>query len=312
MKICLDAGHYGKYNPSPCNRMYYESKMVWKLHLLLKGYLKNYGIKVITTRDNQANDKALYERGQMASGCNLFISLHSNAADKESVDYPVAYCAINGSADDIGLALAQCVEKTMRTNQKARIEHRTGNHGDYYGVIRGATAAGVPGLILEHSFHTNNRATAWLMDDLNLDKMARAEAQEIAKFYGIIKSDSDKSPAGPGEQKPNKNPTNPTKEHPEGFIQAADGKRWWYQYKDGTYPSNGWAYLTEKTGGTSGWYLFDKAGYMLTGYQTAPDGRNFFLCQTPGIHEGQCMVTDDQGELIIAAYDMRSRKYITK
>lgn len=96
----------------------------------------------------------------------------------------------------------------------------------------------------------------------------------------------------------------------EGFIQAADGNRWWYQYKDGSYPSASWAYLTERTGGTSGWYLFDKDGYMLTGYQTAPDGQRFFLCPEPGISEGQCMVTNDQGQLKIAKYDMNARKYI--
>ena len=94
----------------------------------------------------------------------------------------------------------------------------------------------------------------------------------------------------------------------EGFIRAADGKRWWYQYKDGTYPT-GWAYLTEKTGGTSGWYLFDRDGYMLTGHQTAPDGKKYFLCPERGIYEGQCMVTDSQGKLIIAGYDMAAGKY---
>ena len=98
-------------------------------------------------------------------------------------------------------------------------------------------------------------------------------------------------------------------EYPEGFIRAADGKRWWYQCKDGTYPT-GWAYLTEKTGGTSGWYLFDRDGYMLTGYQAAPDGRKYFLCPEAGIHEGQCMVTDSQGQLIIAGYDTAAGKYI--
>lgn len=96
--------------------------------------------------------------------------------------------------------------------------------------------------------------------------------------------------------------------HTEGFLRAADGRRWWYQYRDGSYASNGWAWLTEKTGGTSGWYLFDKAGYMLTGCQKAPSGRNYFLCPE-GIHEGKCMVTNDQGELMIAEYDTVLKKY---
>ena len=33
-KICLDAGHVGsKYNQSPVVKTYYESAMVWALHL---------------------------------------------------------------------------------------------------------------------------------------------------------------------------------------------------------------------------------------------------------------------------------------
>ena len=96
----------------------------------------------------------------------------------------------------------------------------------------------------------------------------------------------------------------------EGFLQAADGKRWWYQFKDGSYASHGWRWLTEKTGGTSGWYLFDDAGYMLTGRQTAPDGREYYLCQRPGIDEGKCMVTDEKGILKIAEWDREKERYV--
>ena len=103
------------------------------------------------------------------------------------------------------------------------------------------------------------------------------------------------------------------KEYPQGFIQAADGIRWWYQFKDGSYARNGWYWLTEATGGTSGWYLFDDAGYMLTGYQTDPAGERFFLCQDKGIHEGQCMVTDERGVLrIVGEYDFEEHKYVRR
>ena len=66
----------------------------------------------------------------------------------------------------------------------------------------------------------------------------------------------------------------------------------------------------EVTTGTSAWYLFDAAGYMLTGYQAAPDGRKYLLCPDKGVNEGKCMVTDDQGALQIAEYDEISRRYI--
>ena len=97
----------------------------------------------------------------------------------------------------------------------------------------------------------------------------------------------------------------------EGFKRAADGRRWWYQYADGSYAANGWYWLTEATGGTSGWYLFDAEGYMLTGYQQDPAGEWFFLCPDAGIHEGQCMITDARGVLRIAGqYDFRNHCYI--
>lgn len=98
----------------------------------------------------------------------------------------------------------------------------------------------------------------------------------------------------------------------EGFQQAADGRRWWYQYSDGTYACNGWYWLTERTGGTSGWYLFDAEGYMLTGYQVDPAGEAFLLCPEAGNHEGQCMVTDGRGALqIVDQYDFDRHQYVT-
>ena len=59
---------------------------------------------------------------------------------------------------------------------------------NYYGVLNGARQANAPGLILEHSFHTQTRATKWLMVDSNLDKLAQAEAKVIAEHYGQVKT----------------------------------------------------------------------------------------------------------------------------
>ena len=188
VRICLDAGHYGRYyNQSPANKKYYESEMMWKLHLLLKKHLEAYGIEVITTRSSIDKDLALTARGNTAKGCNLFLSLHSNAVGSninEKVDYPIAFVPINGKGDELGKKLAAVVQKTMGTQQAGRIESRRGDNGDYYGVIRGATAAGVVGIILEHSFHTNTKAANWLMNASNLEKLAQAEAQVIAAHFG--------------------------------------------------------------------------------------------------------------------------------
>ena len=188
IKICLDAGHYGKYNQSPAVPEYYESDIVWKLHLKLKTYLEELGIEVYTTRKDQNEKLGLTARGKKAKGCDLFLSMHSNAvSDKvnETVDYPVAFVPINGSADKLGKLLAECVEQVMNTKQTSRSMSKKSEKGnwDYYSVLQGATEVGVPGIILEHSFHTNTKATKWLMKDSNLDKLAKAEAEVIDKYF---------------------------------------------------------------------------------------------------------------------------------
>lgn len=188
VRICLDAGHYGKYNQSPAVKSYYESDMTWKLHRYLKKELEALSIGVVVTRSDQNTDKGLYERGTASKGCDLFISIHSNAVGNgvnEGVDYPVAYVLLDGSSTDIGLKLVKTVEKVMGTVQGGRTATRRGDNGEYYGVLRGAVAVGTPGIILEHSFHTNTKMTKWLSDDGNLQRLAKAEAECIASHYGI-------------------------------------------------------------------------------------------------------------------------------
>lgn len=186
MKICLDAGHYGKYNQSPVNAAYWESDFSWKFHLLLKTALEGYGIEVVTTRTAQAADLKLELRGQKSAGCDLFLSIHSNACSDSSADYPLACCCVNGTADVLGNELAKIVGKCMGSSGKARIWKREGNGGsDYYGVLRGAASVGTPSILLEHGFHTNPRNTNWLMNDENLRRMAAAEAETIAAYYDV-------------------------------------------------------------------------------------------------------------------------------
>ena len=197
-KICLDAGHYGKYNRSPIVPEYYESERMWKLTELLAAALKKRGVTVVKTRTNQASDLALVSRGKKAQGCDLFLSLHSNASSTETPDFPVAIVFrddtktnLDERSEDIGLKLAKVCADVMGTKQEGRIMTRA-NSGDrdgngykddeYYGVLHGAKLVKVPGVIMEHSFHTNKRAAQWLLSDSNLSKLAEAEADILAAW----------------------------------------------------------------------------------------------------------------------------------
>lgn len=88
--------------------------------------------------------------------------------------------------DVLGQQLANVVHQVMGTAQAGTIWKRQGDNGDYYGVLRGATKVGTPAILLEHSYHTNLRATNWLLSDANLQKMAEAEANVIAAFFGLL------------------------------------------------------------------------------------------------------------------------------
>lgn len=200
MKICLDAGHYGKYNQSPVNKNYYESVAMLKLTKYQKEYLEQYkDVEVILTRTDE-KDMALFARGQKAKGCKLFLSSHTNAAGAESVDYPVVYGSFDnrGNAKEFGLKLSQVIQSTMKTKQAAKYATRVGSSGkdEYYGVLRGARAAGLNHYyIVEHSFHTNKAATNWLLSEDNLKKLAKAEVEAIAAYFGLVKKSAPVTPA---------------------------------------------------------------------------------------------------------------------
>lgn len=194
--ICLDAGHYADYNRCPAIPEYYESRMNWKLHLLLKKELESYGMKVITTRSDPEKDLGLQARGRVGKDADLVLSLHSNAVGSsagengmnESVDYVVAYVPIDGSVNNLGQTLAEAVAAQMETTQNPRAVSKKGSgEWDYYSVIYGAVSVGTPGIILEHSFHTCSRSVRWLLQDENLQKLAVAEAKVLAQYFGVEK-----------------------------------------------------------------------------------------------------------------------------
>lgn len=193
-KIMLDAGHYGKYNTGAVPG-YYESEMAWTLHKYLKTELESYGFEVGVTRTNKDKDLEVYARGQKAKGYDLFVSLHSNAINSQNTKRVVVIHPISGAGKDISQKLADAVYKTMNltkdkywtTQLMTRQYSASKPTTDYYGVIRGAVAAGSIGIIIEHSFHTNAEACRWLMSDTNLKKLAAAEAKTIGEYYGMVK-----------------------------------------------------------------------------------------------------------------------------
>lgn len=185
-KVYIDAGHYGeKYNKSTTGLNYYESAMTWKLSQYLKAELEKRNVIVSMSRTNINENPSLYNRGYGAGGYDLFLSLHSNACATPSVDYPIVYRGYDKTeANDFAQKLATMIHQLMGTSQAGKVGTRQGSSGEYYGVLRGARAAGLTYYyIIEHSFHTNKKATEWLMSDYNLKLLAKNEAQFIVDYF---------------------------------------------------------------------------------------------------------------------------------
>ena len=190
MKICLDPGHYGKYN-SGIIKGYYESEMNLKLAYKLKEKLEKYGAKVFLTRTG-TEDLSLYSRGQVAvkNDCDVFFSIHSNARSGDEthrgvvVYYSIFQPEHKGLMEELGRAAAGAMGSIFQCAIT-----RKGNNGnwDYNTVIKSAVDGGVPmAFLVEHGYHTNREDCAALMQDEVLEKIAEAEAGILAEHFGLV------------------------------------------------------------------------------------------------------------------------------
>ena len=189
MKICLDPGHYGKYN-SGIIKGYYESEMNLKLAYKLKEKLEKYGAEVFLTRTG-TEDLSLYSRGQAAvkNDCDVFFSIHSNARSGDEthrgvvVYYSIFQPEHKGLMEELGRAAAGAMGSIFQCAIT-----RKGNNGnwDYNTVIKSAVDGGVPmAFLVEHGYHTNREDCAALMQDEVLEKIAEAEARILAEHFDL-------------------------------------------------------------------------------------------------------------------------------
>ena len=160
---------------------------MFKLQFIVKEELENYGFHVKLTRTKNT-DLPLKNRGQMAKGYDLFISLHSNACNNEKVDRVVVIKGYD-TKGTLGEELASAITKTMGTS-KPQVMTRLNDSGtDYYGVLRNARIVNCnQRFIIENGFHTNKRCAEWLSNERNLKMLGKSIADTIANHLGLTVS----------------------------------------------------------------------------------------------------------------------------
>lgn len=193
MKICIDPGHYGdNYNPGVAAG-YVESNFTWTYSWLLKERLEKYNVEVILTRENKADDLGLQARGKKAKGCDLFISVHSNGTDnKPEMNAIFTHWSVRSGGEGIAKKIGNALSMFLKGEWGAICdpcfyEQESAKYPgyDYFGVLKGAASVEVPGIIVEHSFHTNKEYCEWAMTEGNLERMADVEVGAIVEYYNL-------------------------------------------------------------------------------------------------------------------------------
>lgn len=195
MKICIDPGHYGdNYNPGVAAG-YVESNFTWTYAWLLKERLEKYGVEIVMTRATKAEDLGLQARGKKAAGCDLFISVHSNAVDnKPDMNSVFIHWSVRSGGEAIGKRIGNALTMFFRQEWGSCMDptmyaYESSNYPgyDHYSVLRGCSSVDVPGIIVEHSFHTNRTYCEWAMIPGNIERMADIEVEQIVEYYGLTK-----------------------------------------------------------------------------------------------------------------------------
>lgn len=217
--ICLDPGHGGE---SQGTHYVYddveieEKNLNYYIALRLKKYLEQYdNIEVVIDR-GENEDPSFETRIAFAkeNNADYIVSLHNNSKSRDDIEpsgcmaittcsHYQAESAVNddvyGASRQLALSILSQLKNTGLTittdwnaNKTNGILQRVGSGAypdgsecDYYGLIRNATYAGIPSVIIEHAFLSNERDyRKFLSSNTKLDILAKADAAGIMNYLG--------------------------------------------------------------------------------------------------------------------------------
>ena len=147
----------------------------------LAGFLRARGVRVVMTRDSDVF-VPLEERARIANaaGADLFVSIHNNGSFDRSQRGVEVYHQLGS---DVGQRLAERVLPTLTqaTGFPANgVFTRTGEHGDYYFVLRNVDP---PSVIVEGGYVSNPDEAPALADPDVRQKMAEAIGGAIMEQF---------------------------------------------------------------------------------------------------------------------------------
>lgn len=203
--LALDPGHGGAFGGAS-----YDGRNEKDLTLIVANYMKEYleenyeGIQIVFTRTEDvalSSDvkEDLEIRAQIAKDANAdaLVSLHFNASEDHSQSGSMVFISHRDNVSNVSKLLAESIlteleglglknhgTKTRNSNDMVDEE---GKPLDYYAINRHCANRDIPGIIVEHCFMDHSNDKGFIDSDEDLKALAIADAEGIAKFYGLIK-----------------------------------------------------------------------------------------------------------------------------
>ena len=213
--VAIDAGHGGNDGGAYANGVT-EADANWSIANALKDELSTYaGVTTYMVRTSTSDNPSVQERVDRAHaiGADVLVSVHNNSADTSSANgFEILVpnsSSYNATSRDEAKALASKIEAQLAKlglhdrgfvvkdypSGYSSSTYADGSTADYYGIVRYARKYGMPGIIVEHAFVTNESDAAKLRDASFLKKLGVADATGVAQQYNLGKDSTAKATA---------------------------------------------------------------------------------------------------------------------
>lgn len=190
MVIVLDPGH-GGHDPGAVAFGTNEKDLNLKVAEFTKEYLsKYYGVKILMTREDNTF-LSLSERYRFSNENNadLFVSLHMNASKSHKLKGASVYISRQEEFYNQTKDLAESILENLCglgiENEGVKTRKSRKSNADYYGVIRGNVANGIPAILIEHGYMDNKTDFAYMDSDEALRQLGLMNANAIASYYNL-------------------------------------------------------------------------------------------------------------------------------
>ena len=185
-KILIDPGHGAgrAHNRGFVGASQYanEGDNNYFISLILKEELEKRGYIVNMTRPNRGDNPSLVKRGSMAKGYDLFISVHSNAANAGVRGTEVYDDVINTTSELSKKLSASSARVFGHNNRGMKLRYYSDtNRDNYYGVLRHSLAK--HSMLVEYGFHTNWQDASLLINNNHRRTLMSEQARIIHEYF---------------------------------------------------------------------------------------------------------------------------------